>query len=52
MQMYNYSFREVIAILKRELKIKLPAISTLHYRPSKLDEKLYQTSKNNLHMEQ
>jgi len=40
MQMYNYSFREVIVILERELKMKLPALSTLHYRLSKLDDKL------------
>jgi len=40
MQMYNYSFREAIVILERELKIKLPALSTLHYRLSKLDDKL------------
>ena len=40
MQMYNYSFREVIVILERELKRKLPSLSTLHYRLSKLDNKL------------
>jgi len=40
MQMYNYSFREVIVILERELKMKLPALSTLHYRLSKLDDKI------------
>jgi len=40
MQMYSYSFREVIVILERELKIKLPALSTLHYRLSKLDNKI------------
>ncbi|GAB6045211.1 hypothetical protein JCM11957_15180 [Caminibacter profundus] len=40
MQMHKYSFREVIVILERELKIKLPALSTLHYRLSKLDDKL------------
>jgi len=40
MQMYDYSFREVIVVLERELKIKLPALSTLHYRLSKLDNKM------------
>jgi len=40
MQMYEYSFREVVVILERELKRKLPAISTLHYRLQKLDNKL------------
>ena len=40
MQMYNYSFREVIVILERELKMKLPALSTLHYRLKKLDDKI------------
>ena len=40
MQMYNYSFREVIVILERELKRKLPSLSTLHCRLSKLDNKL------------
>ena len=35
MQMYKYSFREVIVILERELKMKLLALSTLHYRLSK-----------------
>ena len=28
MQMYNYSFREVIVILERELKRKLPSFNT------------------------
>jgi len=37
--MYKYSFIEVIAILERELKMKLPALSILHYRLSKLDDK-------------
>ena len=40
MQMYNYSFREVIVILERELKRRLPSLSTLHYRLSQLDNKL------------
>ena len=40
MQMYKYSFREAIVILERELKRKLPALSTLHYRLKKLDDKI------------
>ena len=40
MQMYKYSFRESIVILERELKRKLPAISTLHYRLKKIDDKI------------
>lgn len=40
MQMYKYSFRETIVILERELKRKLPALSTLHYRLKKLDDKI------------
>jgi len=40
MQMYKYSFREAIVILERELKRKLPAISTLHYKLKKLDDKI------------
>jgi len=40
MQMYKYSFREAIVILERELKRKLPALSTLHYRIKKLDDKI------------
>jgi hypothetical protein len=40
MQMYKYSFREAVTILERELKKKMPAISTLHYRLSKLDKKI------------
>ena len=49
MQMYNYSFREVIVILERELKRKLPSLSTLHYKLSKLDNKLYQNPIHSLH---
>jgi len=40
MQMYEYSFREVVVILERALKRKLPSISTLHYRLKKLDDKV------------
>lgn len=40
MQMYKYTFREAVTILERELKKKMPAISTLHYRLSKLDKKI------------
>jgi len=40
MQMYKYSFRESIVILERELKRKLPAISMLHYRLKKIDDKI------------
>jgi len=48
MQMYNYSFKEAIVILKRELKIKLATISTLHYRLSKLDDNIGKSNIKNI----
>jgi hypothetical protein len=35
----GYSFRDTIFYLEKELNTKMPSISTLHYRFSKLDKK-------------